>query len=228
VKKIKIFDVVFTNEIEGFEIEAFRGAIAQLVGFEHALFHNHNADNTVSYAYPLVQYKVKGKKASLTFIDQGVDEAKAFFRNKNWEITLSGRTFKLELDTFQLRNAFFSIGTESYEYTVSQWMPLNQDNYKSFKQLKTTDEKVAMLEKILTGNILSLAKSLNWIIETVIKVEILEITDEKLVNFKKNKVATYDFIFKSNVQLPQNIGLGKGVSRGFGVIQTKQKLNPVF
>jgi hypothetical protein len=30
------------------------------------------------------------------------------------------------------------------------------------------------------------------------------------------------------VQLPQNIGLGKGVSRGFGVIQTKQKLNPVF
>lgn len=217
---------MFVNEIEGFEIEAFRGAIARLVGFEHALFHNHNTDNTVTYAYPLVQYKVKGKKASLTFIDQGVDEAKAFFRNKNWEISISGRTFKLELDTFQLRNAFFSIGSELYEYTVSQWMPLNQDNYKSFKQLNSTAEKVAMLEKILTGNILSLGKSLNWIIDSVIKVDILEITDEKLVNFKKNKVASYDFIFTSNVHLPTNIGLGKGVSRGFGVLQSRQKHNP--
>ena len=64
--KVKILDIVFENSIEDFEIEAFRGAVSKLVGYENTLFHNHLSDNKLVYAYPLVQYKRIKSKAAFT------------------------------------------------------------------------------------------------------------------------------------------------------------------
>ncbi len=224
LKKIKILDVVFTNEIEGFEIAAFRGAIAELVGFENTLYHNHIDDKKVVYSYPLIQYKTKLKKASFTCIANGVDEAREFFINKNWKINISGKTMRLEIDTFQLRNGLFDVGTRQFQYRLKKWMPLNQANFKKFISLKSQKDKVDLLESILIGNILSMGKSLDWTVTEKIKVSINEVLDEQKVTFKKNSVITFDILFVSNAQLPINIGLGKGVSHGFGIIQKKTKI----
>ena len=215
----KIFDVVFNNKIKSFEIEAFRGAISKLVGYEHISFHNHLSDSKVTYAYPLVQYKIKNGKASFSFIANGVEDARTFFLQNNWEIEISGRKIKLEIDTFQLRNGVFDIGDALKLYRVKQWMPLNQENFKRYVLLKTVDEKINMLEGILIGNILSMGKSLEWHITDKIQLKIVEVFDEKKVTFKKNSVMTFDVLIQSNVILPNNIGLGKGVSHGFGIIE---------
>jgi hypothetical protein len=217
--KTKIFDVVFNNKIKSFEIEAFRGAISKLVGYEHISFHNHLSDSKVTYAYPLVQYKIKNGKASFSFIANGVEDARTFFLQNNWEIEISGRKIKLEIDTFQLRNGVFDIGDDLKLYRVKQWMPLNQENFKRYVLLKTVDEKINMLEGILIGNILSMGKSLEWHITDKIQLKIVEVFDEKKVTFKKNSVMTFDVLIQSNVILPNNIGLGKGVSHGFGIIE---------
>ena len=76
-----------------------------------------------------------------------------------------------------------------------------------------------MLEGILIGNILSMGKSLEWHITDKIQLKIVEVFDEKKVTFKKNSVMTFDVLIQSNVILPNNIGLGKGVSHGFGIIE---------
>ena len=224
MKKTKIFDVVFNNQIKSFEIEAFRGAIAKLVGYEHVSFHNHLSDSKVVYAYPLVQYKIEDKKASFSFIAQGVEDARTFFLNKKWEIEISGRKIKLEIDTFQLRNGLFDIGKEQFDYKIKHWMPLNQENFKKYVQLKTIEDKIKMLEGILIGNILSMGKSLDWKITDKIQLNIIEVSDEQKVIFKKTSVLTFDILIHSNVILPNNIGLGKGVSHGFGVIESKNKI----
>ena len=219
MKKIKIFDVVFTNEIEGYEIEAFRGAIAKLVGFENTFFHNHISDTKVAYSYPLIQYKTNKRQAGFSFIAQGVEEAKSFFTSKNWEISISGRKMKLEIDTMHLRNAYLDVANEISKYKIQKWMPLNQENFKKYIGLKSPLEKVEMLESILKGNILSMGKSLDWKIKNQIKMSIQEVFDEKKIVFKKNSVITLDLMFESNAILPSNIGLGKGVSHGFGIIE---------
>jgi hypothetical protein len=219
VIKTKIFDVVFNNKIKSFEIEAFRGAIAKLVGYEHVSFHNHISESKVAYSYPLVQYKIKNGLASFSFIAHGVEDARTFFLKNNWEIVISGRKIKLEIDTFQLRNGLFDTGTNEINYKIIQWMPLNQENFKRYLKLNTIEEKINMLEGILIGNILSMGKSLEWHITDKIQLKIVEVFDEKKVTFKKNSVITFDLLIQSNVILPNNIGLGKGVSHGFGVIK---------
>lgn len=222
--KIKIFDAVFDNEIKGYEIEAFRGAIAKLVGYEHISFHNHLSDSKVAYSYPLIQYKIKDKKASFSFISQGLEDARVFFLNNKWEIEISGRLIKLELDTFQLRNGVFDLGDKLITYKIKKWMPLNQDNYKRYIFLKTIAEKIKMLESIFIGNILSIGKSLNWNITEQIQLSIIEVIDEQKVVFKKTNVITFDILVQTNVVLPNNIGIGKGVSHGFGIIEKRIEL----
>lgn len=217
--KTKIFDVVFNNQIKSYEIEAFRGAIAKLVGYEHISFHNHLSNSKVAYAYPLVQYKITERKASFSFIAKGVEDARTFFLQKNWEIEISNRKIKLEIDTFQLRNGLFDIGINQINYKIRQWMPLNQENFKRYVLIKTIEEKIKMLEGILIGNILSMGKALEWNITDKIQLNIVEVFDEKKVTFKKTSVITFDLLIQSNVNLPNNIGLGKGVSHGFGVIE---------
>lgn len=222
--KAKIFDVVFCNEIQSYEIEAFRGAIAKLVGFENKLYHNHIDKNKVQYTYPLIQYKIVKKNVGFTCIGQGVEEARAFFINNKWEISISGRTFNLVIDTFSLRNGEFDVGKGIREYKINNWMPLNQENFNKFQKLKTVLEKIDFLESILIGNILSMGKSMNWRIEDKIDLKINEVFEERYVLYKKNKVKTFDLSFHTNVILPTNIGLGKGVSHGFGILEKYKEI----
>ena len=56
MKKVRILDVSFENEIRSWEVPVFRGAIIATAGRDHTLFHNHK-DEGFRYAYPLIQYK---------------------------------------------------------------------------------------------------------------------------------------------------------------------------
>ena len=61
MKKIRYLEVTFENDIEPWEVPAFRGAIIATAGKEHVLFHNHD-DDKFRYSYPLIQYKQIRKK----------------------------------------------------------------------------------------------------------------------------------------------------------------------
>ncbi len=224
MKKIKILDIVFENKIQEFEIESFRGAISSLVGFENTMFHNHIGEKTLVYSYPFIQYKTRKGQASFSCIAQGVDEASHFFTKKTWSFSMTGRKVDLKIDTFQLRNAYFDITDSMYQYQLKKWQPLNQENFKKFNQLKSIEDKISFLESILIGNILSMGKSIDWKIEKKINCSITEVVDQKLEKFKKNQIITFDIIIRTNALLPIQIGLGKGVSHGYGVIEKKEQL----
>lgn len=225
--KIKILDVVFENQIADFEVEAFRGAVSRLVGFENTLFHNHLSDNKLAYAYPLVQYSRTNKgQATFSCLARGVEEAIGFFHQKDWSFEMTGRKVQLKIDTFQLRNAVFDIREKKHLYTIHNWQPLNQENHKKFNSIRTAVEKIQFLEAILIGNILSMAKSLNWTVKDKIELSIMEVMDQKTKKFKKNDVLVFDLTFETNAFLPTQIGLGKGVSHGFGTIVKRQDIKP--
>ena len=224
MKKLKILDIVFENKIEEFEIEAFRGAISRLVGFENTLFHNHISNEKLAYSYPFVQYKTRKGRASFSCIAQGVDEASEFFKKNERKFVISGKQIHLKVDTFQLRNAFYDVTNTMYSYEIHKWQPLNQENFKKYNALSDAQSKISFLQSILVGNILSMGKSIDWKIESKIELSIVEVLDQKTIKFKKTQIMTFDLIIHSNVLLPVQIGLGKGVSHGFGVIEKRIEL----
>jgi hypothetical protein len=131
MKKIKILTVTFENSINSLEIPYFRGAIIQISGIENELFHNHN-DHGFRYAYPLIQYKRKNGKPMLLCLDKGVESIHHFFSKHQEGIMLGNRKYDLIVDELNLSTASLSVSDSSFNYSLMNWLPLNQKNHKIY------------------------------------------------------------------------------------------------
>ncbi len=78
---------------------------------------------------------------------------------------------------------------------------------------------IQMLERTLTGNILSFAKGIEWRIDKPVQVQIQELKGEKVIRYKGIPLFAFDLNFNCNISLPNYLGLGKSASHGFGIVR---------
>lgn len=224
MKKIRLLDICFSNEIQPWELPQLRGAIVATVGKNHILFHNHQNDK-FRYSYPLIQYKTIGKKPHLVCIDDGVDDIHHFFEKKQEGVFLGERPYEIKIDSINLNQFTMQVWDKAFHYKLYNWLPLNQKNYSLFHSLADEQEKKNLLQRSLTGNILSFAKGIGWNVDKPIITQIKEIDKIKLISVKNTKRQAFSISFKTNVFLPNNISLGKNASLGFGVVRSNNKNN---
>lgn len=212
------------------EIRLPQRAAAQLRGFfgnyfrEHSpLLHNHLEDGRTRYAYPLVQYKVLRGVPTLLGLGEGATLlAELFFKIPKLEI--EGREYPVMERDIQFRRVLAGVDKGLHDYRFeSLWMALNQHNYAEYTQ-KTPEEQQAMLGRILTGNMLSFFKGIDFRLSSETRLLVtMRPEAERLTGFKDNLMTGIRGTFTTNALLPDYIGLGKSVSRGYGTIQA----NPV-
>jgi len=114
--------------------------------------------------------------------------------------------------------------TKHYHF-LTPWFALNERNYERYKD-SNQREQIQLLEKILIGNILSMAKGLEYVVTEEIKVKNLKLKMQD-IRVKDIKMIGFMGDFEVNFDLPDYIGLGKMVSKGFGTIKKtneKQKI----
>ena len=218
MKKIRILNISFENDIQPWEVEAFRGAIIATTGREHILFHNHEK-NGFRYSYPLIQYKRIGKKPHIVCIEEGIDQMHYFFENKQEGLILGKRSYELKVDELRLNKFNLQVWDKSFDYLIQDWFPLNQKNHKIYSEIKSEIKQFEFLEKVLTGNILSFAKGIDWNIDKSIDLKITEILRNNPISLKGIKRESFTLKFKCNVFLPNFISLGKNASLGFGTVR---------
>lgn len=219
MKKIRYLTIQFDNEIEPWELPAFRGAVIAKAGNEHILFHNHLNDREFLYGYPVIQYKRVGKKPMLVCLDYGTDEIHHFFNSDNLVVKIGDRETTLIVRKLNLNQINLQVWEKSFHFVIRNWIALNQENYLKYALLKDELSKTEFLENILKGNIISFAKGVKWDIEKQISLRIDNIVSEKQVPYKKTRLSAFDVEFRTNVFLPDFVGLGKGVSLGFGTVK---------
>ena len=96
---------------------------------------------------------------------------------------------------------------------------INGSEYIVFCNPKASSKE--FLESILTGNILSFAKGMDYHIKERLLVKITHLSKPLSQTFKGQNVLVFNIEFVSNIELPQWIGLGKGSSLGFGTVELK-------
>lgn len=215
--KTKLLYVLFRNELHVSEIELFRGAILNQMPSSIVLFHNHIGEK-FRYSYPLIQYKRLKNRAFIVCISDGVEAIGNLFSLSDFHFRLGERELKMEISSIRTQDFLIQIWHENFIYKLNRWLALNEKNYKEYQALEGVGERIAFLEKKLVGNILSFAKGIGFYIEQEITCKILDISFSSWSLYKGVRMKTFSVVFKTNLSLPEYIGLGKGVSIGYGTL----------
>ena len=134
------------------------------------------------------------------------------------ELRLEERTFHIYSKNISNKITEIGVSDDLIEYKFkTMWMGLNQNNFSKYMQLLPGKEKEEFLNKVLIGNILSFYKGLNFRVEEKLYAKVK--VEEKTSAFKNRKMTVFTGGFLTNAVLPDYIGLGKAVSRGFGAVQ---------
>ena len=193
-----------------------RGYFGNLFREHSPLLHNHWEDGTSRYAYPLVQYKVLGQVPTLIGMNEGAELlVRLFLRIK--EINIDGQLYPVLQKNIESRQLSVGVESDLHEYRFSTlWMALNQENYYRYVKAEP-GEQVRQLKGILVNNILSFYKGIGYRAEERILTSVQ--VRQKETQFKNQTMLAFEGSFTTNALLPEGIGLGKAVSRGFGTVQ---------
>lgn len=195
-----------------------RGYFGNLFKEHSPLLHNHYETGELRYQYPLVQYKVLNRAPTLVAINEGAQLLTQLFL-KIRELKIDGQDYKVLSKNITSELAVAGYSEDLHEYFFqTMWMGLNQENYSKYIQEDTNEGKLRILNRIITGNVLSFFKSMNIFLEPGQRLMVKCKLDEKSTRFKDKEMMAFSGSFVMNANLPSRIGLGKAVSRGFGTI----------
>jgi hypothetical protein len=198
-----------------------RGDATKLRGFfatsfnEHALLHQHVTDKLI-YKYPLIQYKMINRNPLVLGINEGADVLKEVYDKFN-EIKLGESTYSIMERGITLKSEEFGCADQILSYRfVTPWLALSQENYPKYLDA-SWEERKDLLRRILVGNLLSASKGLGYVAKEHIRLEVGRMQDE-ICLLKGMKVTGFRGEFTTNFAIPDFMGLGKSVSRGFGAV----------
>jgi len=169
------------------------------------------------HRYPALQCKQIKGYLLVTSISQGADCLCQLTRGR----TILGageNTCRITARDPVIRVELFAITDTitTYEF-LTPWLALNQQNAKKFYDLKGKPERDAFMQKLLTAQLNTLAKSLDYKIT-------VPITCEAKVRFIRDRIGGENMMvfvgkFQTNLRIPDYLGIGQLVSRGYGTIK---------
>lgn len=217
--KVRTLIILFDNEMPLYKMPLFRGAIIDLVGGDD-MYHNHTEDSFY-YRYPLIQYKRIHGQAAIFAISKGIEQIGKLLNVPSLDLRLGEEEETLTIEKIIPGDSEIQTSDKVFHYYLRKWLALNSKNYEKYLSMETVVERTQFLQNILTGNILSMCKGLGITIDSHIECQITHINEPRKVRYKETLLMSFDVEFRSNVSLPDYIGLGKGVSMGYGTCVEK-------
>jgi len=199
------------------------GSAAKLRGFfatrfnEYALLHQHIDVDRLLYKYPRIQYKILDGLPLVLGIEEGAEVLKGIY-DKFDEIILGESIYTIVERGITIKEVEFGISPElmTYEF-ITPWIALSQNNYQRYLESKREDRR-ELLRRTLIGNILSASKGLDYVVLDEIRVGIGRMRQQRC-ELRGRSFIGFLGEFMVNFAIPDYMGLGKSVSRGFGSVR---------
>lgn len=183
------------------------------------LFHNHNNQGLPIYRYPLIQYRFFNNRPTVIAFNEGIEIVKQFY-DKFETIKIGNKEYPIMEKQIIFEEKELKLVDDYIQYKfITPWFALNQENYRIYQNLNTQKDKDKFLEKILISNIISLSKGLGYFVDKNIELQLFLHKVDTEIKIKNMQIIAFKGLFKSNMLIPDYVGLGKSVSKSFGVIQ---------
>jgi len=198
------------------DASAIRGFFGRLFKTVSA-FHGHSGASLI-YKHPLIQYKVLNGSALIMGLKEGAYLLKAVPDLEH--LIVRGKRLSVVAQTRSDWAFDFGICSAPIEYEfITPWGALNQDNFRTYCTFKNDKASVnRLLTRVLIGNLLSLSKAVSYVVDETIQVAVTANGYEELKAKPGVHLVGFNGRFKANFAIPDNWGIGKFSSRGYGVV----------
>ena len=243
---LKTLTARFSLPLRPRDIPAWRGAVAEAAGWEQDLFHNHaparvgpevpepvaelpqgqpqperraTLKDTYLHRYPLIHYRVSRGQASLWGLNEGAQALRRWLLAQEAPLEMGGRRYSLQIAELQERQYRLEIAGAQRTYRLMDYLALNQENYLAWQQAPNLMVRMQLLEGALTGHILGFCTAVGYHIpDRALEVSLLHLREARPVRLHGVERLAFNLIFRTNLTLPPQLALGKGVSHGFGLL----------
>jgi hypothetical protein len=168
------------------------------------------------YFYPRLQYKIVRGSPMIAAINEGCNLLWDIY-DKLDEVSTNQTEWKITEKRLIEKKAPFGLCSDSIKYRfLTPWLALDEDNLKKYIMLDD-NLKERMLARILESHLDSISKSLGYNFKDDLKIR-LNIKSQYFF-LRDIHVAGLFGSFTANFEIPNFLGIGKSVSRGYGTIK---------
>ena len=175
-----------------------------------------NGQYRKNFLYPRVQVKILNEQIYLVGINEGADSLLSL-REKFKTLDFGNITFQVnDIDVDEQSDIMVPSNHPVRYRFISPWVALNPVTNKRYNELDNSG-RIKYLSQLLTHNILFLGKEMGIAINTKVYTW-LSLSSLFPKPIGEKNWGSFNGGFKTNIILPNYIGLGNGITRGFGTI----------
>lgn len=146
-----------------------------------------------------------------------------FRGSQDVQVLVNGRLYPMGIAEAKAYHFEWRAGEQPYAYNLFKYQALNPRNYRIYRGLYGENEKKAFLEKLLANHLLTFARAVGWKLDFELNVQNLHVMNEKPVSCGGIRYHCFDLSFRCPLLLPEYIGLGNAVVKGFGVVRLDRR-----
>jgi hypothetical protein len=201
------------------QVPQLRGAIAEKAGLHNEWFHNHdNLHAGLHYRYPLVQYGCAGGKAAIMGIAAGADALAQFKQGYDGRLRMGGKSWVAPVLSYGIVDGRVETTEAWNTYRLRDWVALNGRNHAEWRGCGRLADQLAVLERAFLAHVMAFARGNGWYVERRLVAEVVGYEGWRRVACRGAELMAFDVTVRVQARLPEGVGLGKGVSLGFGRI----------
>ncbi len=168
------------------------------------------------FLYPRIQVKVLDEEIFIIGLNQGVDPIMKI-KDEIKELNFGDITFKVEDCDLEESAQLFNLTSNLIKYKfISNWVALNNSTNNKYQNMNDAN-RLEFLNKLLGENIVFLAREVGFDFEKNIFSRI-NISSLEPISEDQKGWGAFQGEFHSNIILPNYIGIGNGITRGYGTI----------
>ena len=210
-------------------IPHLRAAIVERVGLANSLFHGHDNSNSKSKytnKTALIQYSIDRGQAQIIGVKDGKEAIlKCLLPVYSGRLTIGGEEYHSQNWKISMFDFCPKISDFYTTFGLYKWIALNKENYLNWKFLNSNETaRRVLLNKCLTEH-LKIIGDLFLPKEETSKIlaRILRIDNVKMIRWHGTNLITFSVIAESNLNLFENLCVGKCRSFGFGQVLSESK-----
>jgi len=195
------------------------GELRSFLNKELAEFMALHRTNTPGFVhrYPVLQAKKVKRDLIVIGVSQGADCLGQIIRDRR-TLGAGDNTCRITACDSDVRSEPFGTTdtVTAYEF-LTPYLALNQQHAKLFYSLNGKAQRDAFLQTLLSAHLATLAKSLDCRITTPVSCE-------AKLRFKRDRIENENVMvfhgkFRTNLRIPDYLGIGRRVSQGYGTIK---------